>query len=111
MARVFTTIITADGDTTVPLHNARGKDRHIYTVYLSGDFGTGTVTAFLNADATNDIPIKDAVGAAISVTDDDMFNFEANSGSGTNNGDKVDLVITTASSTAASINLNVYDNT
>lgn len=106
MADIFSTTITADGDTTVPLKNVRGKSRTIYSVYISGDFGGGTVTAFLNADGTNDIPIKDASGIAISLTDDDVFNFEAYS----KEQNPVNLVITVASSTAASINLRVCNN-
>ena len=106
MSLIFTTSITADGDTTIPLKNIRSKDRHVYTVYLSGDFGSGTVTAFINADGTNDIAIKDAAGVAISLTDDDMFNFEANSDPAT----PAKLVITLGSATAPAINLNVMDN-
>ena len=107
MTKIFTTSITANGDTTIPLKNARDKDRHIYTVYLSGTFGSGTITAFINVDGTNDIPIKDAGGVAVSRTADDMFNFEANS----DPQDPAKLIITMAGSTNAALNLNVYDNT
>lgn len=110
MARIFTETIILDGDKTIPLHNKRGRGRQIYTVYLSGGFGGGTVTALLNADGANDIPIKDSAGAAISLTVNDMFNFEANSGPGTDSGDVVKLIITTTGATAPTINLNVYDN-
>ena len=106
MAKIFSTTVTGDGDTTIPLKNVRGKDRHIYTVYLSGGFGSGTVTAFINADGTNDIAIKDAAGVAISLTDDGQFNFEANS----DPVDPVKLVITVAGSTNPTINVKVYDN-
>ncbi|QDP62938.1 MAG: hypothetical protein Unbinned5081contig1002_43 [Prokaryotic dsDNA virus sp.] len=98
--------ITADGSTTIPLKNVRGKDRTIYSVYLSDDFGSGTVTAFLEADGTNNIAIKDAAGVAISLTDDDVFNFEAYS----DEKSPVNLVITLTGSSSPSINLNVYDN-
>lgn len=106
MALIFTTSIIVDGDTTVPLKNIRSKDRHIYSVYLSGTFGSGTVTAFINADGTNDIAILDAAGVAISLTADGMFNFEANSDPQS----PAKLVITVAGSSAAAINLNVMDN-
>jgi len=106
MARIFNTTITANGDTTIPLKNIR-DNRSIYSVYLSGGFGGGTVTAFINADGTNDIAITDAAGVAISLTDDGMFNFEANS----DPIDPVKLIITTAGATTPTINAKIYDIT
>lgn len=105
MARIWTEQITADGDITVPLKNHRRGTDQSYTVVISGGFGSGTVTAFVNADGTNDVAIKDAGGTAISLTAGDSFNFVANSDA-TN---PLKLVITTASSTTPTINVNVYD--
>ena len=98
--------LTADGDTTIPLKNIRGKDRTIYTVYASNDFGGGTVTAFVKADGTNNIAIKDSAGTAISLTDDDAFNFEAYS----DEQNPFSLFITLASYTNPDINLRLFDN-
>lgn len=105
MARIISTTITADGSETNNLKNIRAKDRNVYTVYVSGTFGSGTVTAFLQADGTNNIPILDAGGTAISLTADGMFNFEAQS----DENYPVKLVITLAGATTPSINLNVYN--
>lgn len=107
MARFFETIITVDGNTTIPIHNNRGKDRQIYTVYLSGDFGGGTLTALLEADGSNNIAIKDAAGTAISLTDDDVFNFEANSDDAQ---DPINLILTLTGATAPTINVSVCKN-
>ena len=107
MARFFTTTLTADGTTTVPIHNNRGQDRQIYSVYISGTFGSGTVTAFLQADGTNNIAILDASDAAISLTANGMFNFEANSDDYEN---PIKLVLVLAGSSGASINYSVCKN-
>lgn len=106
MARILNTTIEANGDTIISLKNVRGRSRTIYSVYASDDFGGGTITAFLRADGTNDIAIKDAGGTAISFTDDETFNFEAYS----DPANPVKLVITLAAATSPSINLNVFDN-
>lgn len=106
MARIYTTTITAAGDTTIPLFNKRGKDRNIYTVGISGTFGGGTVTVFLITDGTNKIAMRDNTGAAISLTSAGVFNFEANS----DPINEVSLVVTLTGGSAQSINLRVFDN-
>lgn len=105
MALISSTTITADGTTTIDLENYRGV-RNIYSVYLSDDFGGGTVTANLLSPRSGAvaIPIKDASGVAISLTDDGMFNFEAQSG-GSQNPVKLQIVLAGASS--PSIKLDV----
>lgn len=105
MARTISTTITADGSEINNLKNLRTDKRNVYSVYVSGTFGGGTVTAFLQADGTNNIAILDAGGNAVSLTADGMFNFEAQS----DENYPVKLVITLAGATSPSINLNVYN--
>jgi hypothetical protein len=97
MALIHSSTITADGTTTINLQNYRGV-RNTYSVYLSDDFGGGTVTALLLSPRTGAvaIPIPDASGVDVSLTDNGVFNFEAQSG-GSQNPVKLQIILTGAS--------------
>jgi hypothetical protein len=86
MAAIYDISLTADGNAYVTLKNTRGN-RNIYTVHLTGTFGSGTITAFTNpegklaaaAGTTYDVAILDSTGSPISKTSNSAFNFECDS--------------------------------
>lgn len=86
MAAIYNETISANGDVVLDLRNTRGN-RNIYTVHLTGTFGSGTVTAWTNpegsaaalAATTYDVALLDGSGVAISKTSKAAFNFECNS--------------------------------
>ena len=106
MGILFSTTITADGDTDINLKNIR-TNRNIYTVFVAGDFGgAGALTALLSGDDTNFVAIKDSGGSPVLISSPDIFNFEVQA-------DPLKQVmrlrINLTGATSPSINLRVYD--
>ncbi len=106
MALKNSSTLTADGSVTFPLSNIR-SNRNIYSVFVGGTFGGGTITALLSGDDTNYVAIKDASGDAVSFTEGGIFNFEVLSDS---TKQVMKLRITLATATAPAINLRIYDS-
>ena len=98
--------ITANGSVTLRLKNIR-SNRNIYSVFVGGTFGGGTITALLSGDDTNYVAIKDASGDDVSFTEGGIFNFEVLSDSLQQ---VMKLRITLAAATSPDINLRVYDS-
>lgn len=105
MARIINQSITGNGTSEYNLKNIRRGERNTYTACVSGTFDSGTITAFVKADGTNNIAILDASGNAVSFTENGVFNFEANS----DQSYPLKLVIVLAGATSPSINLNVFN--
>jgi len=102
MAIIADANITANGDTLIQLKNS-DIARNIYTVYATGTFGSGTLTALLiSKTGATAAAILDASGAAISLTAGAIFNFEAQS---SKRAPYVTLKITLAGATNPDIDL------
>lgn len=71
----YSRTITADGDTDIQLFNNRKGALPDISVYVTGDFGSGTLTVTSSPNGGSVfVPVKDQNGNAISLTDDDLFN-------------------------------------
>ena len=105
MAIIFSKTLTANSLDNIKLRNIRAN-RNIYTVWVAGDFGGGTITALLSGNKINFVPIKDSSGTPISLTEDEVFNFEAQSDPLKN---PLQLQIRLDGATSPDIDFQVYD--
>lgn len=80
------------------------------TAFVSGTFGSGTVTLFVSPDGgTTKVPLLNTAGTAISIAAAAMAMFRL-AGSGSTNSDSMMIYATLAGSTNANLNVTVYDN-
>lgn len=100
--------LTIDGNETVLLNakNKRTGIDPIYTAYVYGDFGGGTVSVSLSPDGgTTDITAIDS-GSAVNITSDEARNIIVNS----DESNPVQIRFTMAGATNPDVTVKVYDN-
>lgn len=100
--------LTIDGNETVLLNakNKRTGIEPIYTAYVYGDFGGGTVTISLSPDGgTTDITAIDS-GSTVTLTAAEARNIVVNS----DEAEPVQIRFTMAGATNPDVTVKVYDN-
>lgn len=119
MALIIDGTLTADGDLT----DAEGNDTFTWkpirkeaplrgTIFVYGDFGSGTLTANVSPDGgTTFIAIPDATGADTAFTSDGVVNFELYGSGDPIKENSVKLQFTLAGSTDPDLNVRVFDIT
>lgn len=105
MALITTLTLEADGTVSIPCKNSRNGKASTYTVIAYGDFGGGTVTAQVSADAG--VTYVDKINSGESVTFTEGFGeeFRINSDESA----PVLLGFTLAGATAPTITFKVFD--
>jgi len=105
----YTTNITANGNYKIATPDGIRHDRWFASIYISGNFGAGTVTLFTSPDnGTTLIPATNSSGVAFSTTTNAMTDISL--GFARNLQGKITVWATLAGATAPNLNVAVFDN-
>lgn len=97
--------ITADGSVDFDIYPTAGSNVH--SIYVVGDFGSGTVSLFTSPDnKTTFVAINDSTGSAISYTANGATNFEVQSSA--TPGEEVALRATLAGATDPDVDVILF---
>lgn len=105
MALIATRTLTANGTVSVKCKNSRNGNEATYTAIAFGNFGGGTITPQVSANAGVTFVNKIDNGASIAFTEGFGEEFKINS----DENDPVFLGFTLTDSTTPSITIKIYD--
>ena len=89
----------------------RGSDMDAYeiTVFVTGSFGSGTVTIQASPDGgTTKVTLRDVAGTIVSITDNDVYNIRL--GYAGKLGEEIQLYATIAGATTPDVDVTSFDN-